>query len=390
MTLADFTPEEQAVIDELRRRTIDDVTPMMLEDNYLFYRFAKARDYNLTEAESMLRRHLVWRKEFGLDTILTDYTPSEVLVKYVSTCLMCFDKTGCTVRYIDCGRLDCKGLWNCAKKQDCLKYFSYRIEQDFQELRKRNEKLQKQIFLPIFNFENLSYATATNMKTLQYCLYFLKGYVDNFPERLKCALVINAPFYFVWMFAVFKQVLPAAVLQKIRIYGADGWKEELLKFIDADVLPAFLGGNKTDPDGNPLCKTIVKHGEPIPKKYYMANEKKKLRVGCEKLTILPFSKEEISFEVKEENSNLQWEFEVKSRDIDFSLHFKGDNFEIVELIPKQRIDTNFETEKGLFKCEKTGTYTMLLDNTYSWIHSKEVYYKAAIRPPNDDKNEQWD
>ncbi|KAF8786951.1 SEC14-like protein 4 like protein [Argiope bruennichi] len=332
----------------------------------------------------MLRRHLVWRKEFGLDTILTDYTPSEVLVKYVSTCLMCFDKTGCTVRYIDCGRLDCKGLWNCAKKQDCLKYFSYRIEQDFQELRKRNEKLQKQIFLPIFNFENLSYATATNMKRLCGGQFSRKTESANLgPQWEK-----NFNFFSFKLLFFFKS--PSSGFSKIRIYGADGWQEELLKFIDADVLPAFLGGNKTDPDGNPLCKTFVKHGEPIPKKYYMANEKKKLRVGCEKLTILPFSKEEISFEVKEENSNLQWEFEVKSRDIDFSLHFKGDNFEIVELIPKQRIDTNFETEKGLFKCEKTGTYTMLLDNTYSWIHSKEVYYKAAIRPPNDDKNEQWD
>ncbi|GBN23426.1 hypothetical protein AVEN_47379-1, partial [Araneus ventricosus] len=36
----------------------------------------------------------------------------------------------------------------------------------------------------------------------------------------------------------------------------DGWREELLKWIDADVLPAFLGGNKTDPDGNPECNTI--------------------------------------------------------------------------------------------------------------------------------------
>lgn len=36
-----------------------------------------------------------------------------------------------------------------------------------------------------------------------------------------------------------------------------GWKEELLKIVDADQLPAFLGGNKTDPDGDPLCKTIV-------------------------------------------------------------------------------------------------------------------------------------
>ncbi|CAL1269129.1 unnamed protein product [Larinioides sclopetarius] len=160
----------------------------------------------------------------------------------------------------------------------------------------------------------------------------------------------------------------------------NGWKKELLKLIDADVLPAFLGGNKTDPDGNPLCKTFVKRAEPIPKSCYMTNKRKKLGSDFEKLTILPFSKKEISFEVKGANSNLEWEYEVKSRDIAFSLHFKGENLEPVELIPKQRIETFFETEKGLFKCEKTGTYTIVLDNSYSWIYPKEVYFKAAIKP----------
>ncbi|GBM76518.1 hypothetical protein AVEN_102301-1 [Araneus ventricosus] len=79
MMLTDFSPEEQAVIEELEKRMIDCVTPKMLEDNYLFYRFAKARDFNLAEAETMLRKHVCWRKEFGIDTILTDYKPPELM-----------------------------------------------------------------------------------------------------------------------------------------------------------------------------------------------------------------------------------------------------------------------------------------------------------------------
>lgn len=37
----------------------------------------------------------------------------------------------------------------------------------------------------------------------------------------------------------------------------DDYKEDLLKIIDPDVLPAFLGGSRTDPDGNPLCLSFV-------------------------------------------------------------------------------------------------------------------------------------
>lgn len=40
-------------------------------------------------------------------------------------------------------------------------------------------------------------------------------------------------------------------------YSLDSYKENILEVIDADALPAFLGGNLTDPDGNPMCHTLV-------------------------------------------------------------------------------------------------------------------------------------
>ena len=45
----------------------------------------------------------------------------------------------------------------------------------------------------------------------------------------------------------------------IKIYGhtSEEWKKELLKYIDADQLPACYGGTLTDPDGNPNCVTKV-------------------------------------------------------------------------------------------------------------------------------------
>lgn len=36
-----------------------------------------------------------------------------------------------------------------------------------------------------------------------------------------------------------------------------------MKIIDAEALPAFLGGKKTDPDGNPLCLTFVSTLQPV-------------------------------------------------------------------------------------------------------------------------------
>lgn len=35
------------------------------------------------------------------------------------------------------------------------------------------------------------------------------------------------------------------------------WQEVLLKYIDAEELPAIYGGKLTDPDGDPRCRTKV-------------------------------------------------------------------------------------------------------------------------------------
>ncbi|GFT25599.1 hypothetical protein NPIL_549491, partial [Nephila pilipes] len=60
------------------------------------------------------------------------------------------------------------------------------------------------------------------------------------------------PVFYHIFFSIFKSLLSSALLEKLKFYGSDGWKEDLLEIIDADELPAFLGGNKTDPDGDPL------------------------------------------------------------------------------------------------------------------------------------------
>ncbi|GFU03022.1 SEC14-like protein 2, partial [Trichonephila clavipes] len=161
-----------------------------------------------------------------------------------------------------------------------------------------------------------------------------------------------------------------------------GWKEALLNIIDADELPAFLGGNKTDPDGNPLCKTFVKHGQQIPESYYFNFRKKLLSCSLhlKKMTVQRSFMEEMRFNITEPGSLLEWEFELKNRDIDFAVNFNssGEESKLVKIVPKQRMDTYYGPEKTYVKCENPGIYTIVFDNSYSWVHSKEVFYRISI------------
>ncbi|GFU19208.1 SEC14-like protein 4 [Nephila pilipes] len=386
-----ITVEEKNIINELRRRTIKDVSPKMLEDETLFYRFCKARDFKSREAEEMLRKHIVWRKEMQLDSIMTDYKPIEVVEKYLPVNFLCFDKEDCLVQYHDYGQTDIAGLWNSVKKIDLFKYLLLCLERDFESLKKHSKKIGKLVYQlsSIYNLENFSFANATHRKNIELTLFFLMAYQDNYPERVKHIIIINANNSFSLLFAFVKKILSSALLTKIRCYKTDGWKEELLKFIDADDLPVFLGGNKTDPDGNPLCNTFIIHGQKIPESYYLCNYEKKLfgASDVEKLIVARSSKEGINFEVSNEGSLLEWEFEMKNRDIDFSLYFKENDLEDgVEIFRKQRIDTCYDTEKGFFKCEKMGIYTIVFDNTYSWIHQKEICFRARLKVNYEDEN----
>lgn len=134
----------------------------------------------------------------------------------------------------------------------------------------------------------------------------------------------------------------------------------------------------------------IRRGRPLPEIYCKQKEGKKLFLApdTEKLTIRPFSKEEIRFEVTEANSYLEWEFEVQKRDIAFSLEFRAETnkmLESVELIPKQRIGDSSEPEKACFKCDKAGSckYNLtFLSHKYCtvrkfFVHSKFVLNSAV-------------
>ncbi|KAF8794918.1 SEC14-like protein 2 like protein [Argiope bruennichi] len=366
-----------------------EITFKMREDESLYYRFLKARDFNVKQTEDMLRKHIAWRKEYGVDTILTDFKPTEVMLKYFSACFIGMDKEGSPIIYIDMGG-DGVGLLGSTKKVDLIKYTIYLTEKVTERMEEQSKKLGKPItnMVQILNFEKVTFAKATNKKSLEMMVLALNMYQDNYPERIKIVYDINTSRYFSMLFAFCKVVISPVLYKKINNFGTDDWQEVLLNAIDADELPAFLGGNKTDPDGNPLCSTFVVHAETIPKRYYMKKSEKKLSLtpGVKKLTLYPFSKQNLTIEIKEANSYLEWEFETKNKDIGFAVYF-NENFQNVntafELVPKQRIDTYYEPETGIYKCEKPGIYIITFDNSYSWIHPKEIYYRIQILPPKE-------
>ncbi|KAG8195975.1 hypothetical protein JTE90_028949 [Oedothorax gibbosus] len=386
--LEELSKAEQKAFDELKARIANDLNEEMKKDTNLFIRFLRARDFNVDLAEAMLRNHLTWRKTFQVDSILTSYVPDEVPVKYIPIARMGFDKDGCPVIYFAFGNMDGKGILKCVTKNSCVKSVVKLFEEDLVAMKNQSIKLGKPIehWSYILNFEDYNFSKATHKGTIEALISLFVIYESNYPERLKGAYIINASIYFNMIFQIIKPLLSGTTLKKVRIYGKDGWQEDVSKLMHPQDLPAFLGGKKTDPDGNKMCNTIVKHGAIVPSEYYQTKNTISLKhqPDVKKLNVSRMSKTHLPFIVSEKGSFIEWEFETESRDIEFGVFYAEsdkNNAEIVEVVPKQRIETHLNSEVGVFQCDKAGIYTLTFDNSYSWIFQKEIYYRAAVIHP---------
>ncbi|GIX74370.1 retinal-binding protein [Caerostris extrusa] len=285
--------------------------------------------------------------------------------------------------------MDAKGIRKAAKFSDIIKFMIQMQEQEMVVLKEQSEKVGK--ILPgsvyICDFKDMTFSAATDKKvTLEHSIYLSKMYQDHYPERLKAVYIINVSSYFHLLFNILKVFLAASILSKMHFCSKAEVQEKLLKVIEADQLPGFLGGNRTDPDGDPLCKSFVNHAGKVPSKYFVNKTSinfSKLN-GVQKLIVNRSSYSEIEVNVDEPGSLIEWEFEIKSKDIGFGLYYremKGENSALVEIVPLQRVDTEEFSETGIHKADKKGKYVIRYDNSYSWMRSKELFYRVIVKNP---------
>ncbi|XP_042901710.1 SEC14-like protein 2 isoform X2 [Parasteatoda tepidariorum] len=392
--IEDVTEDERKAIEEFKHKMESEITPFLRQDKSLWYRFLKARDFDLKKAEIMLRKHMSDVKKFQIDEVSISYDPPEGIYDYIDFKCFGFDKDGCPAHYNCMGGTDLKGILSAYTILQIYHCVNRYLQESLKMLTEQSKKLGKVLtqFVFIFDMKGFSLYQASNKEALEAMYEGFKLFQDNYPERIKAIYVLNASLYFNIAFNIIKAILSRAVMNKIFIFGEEGYKEALLEQFDADVLPAFLGGNRTDPDGNPNCNTFIIHDGKVPTEMYRKNRKSKKALanldGVKKLSLSRSSYSEILINILEEDSQIEWRFEIEARDIGFGLFYRDNStVETVleELIPLEKVDTVLAPETGLYQCRKIGTYVILFDNSYSWIRPKELYYTIRILKPNKER-----
>ncbi|BFZ04645.1 hypothetical protein BsWGS_07684 [Bradybaena similaris] len=348
------------------------------EDDHTLLKWLKARNYDVAKAEAMFRTSMAYREKMKVDTLLTDYEPPEVLKKYMSGGKCGHDKEGSPIRVELFGHLDMKGLMYSARKVDMEKVKLRQCEDLERDLAEMSKKLNKRVdgLTVIFDMEGVS-SKMLWRPGLQMYLHLVRVLEDNYPEMLKRMFVINAPRIFPLLYKICRPLISEDTKNKIHVLGSD-FQSTLLKYIDAEELPAFLGGKKTDPDGNPRCETIICQGGDVPEEYYFKDVDSAEHM--ETTTVARGDKFTVDVDVCKAGSILRWEFKTDGFDIGFGV-FRQEGSEALPVVPLERVNSHMVPEDGSYTCGVPGKYTVVFDNTFSWARGKHIHYSVETINP---------
>ncbi|XP_015912792.1 SEC14-like protein 2 isoform X1 [Parasteatoda tepidariorum] len=367
------------------RKLVADILEPNHDDQFLL-RWLKARDFDLSKAQRMFRESHKFRKKIGADTILTPaYEFPDVYKKYPISQYLGFDNENSAVRLFMVGILDYKGYVHSLPVIDLMKILIYFLENDLKMMHERKKSVgifeEKSTF--ILDFSGFSLKQFNDKSVINAGIQLITMYQDNYPETLKAAYLINVPSYFSWIFNIFKPFLNAVTLSKIKIYKTDEWQDELWKIVDKDLVPAFLGGNRTDPDGNPKCTTLVNWDSKIDTIYYMKenNNRGGPDPDMKSAVVQQRSSLQVPVDIESKGSILKWAFRTKECNIKFGLFYRKTDKSLEELLPVENVDCQLIPEENEYLCKKTGTYVLYFDNSYSWLTAKQLYYKVEVEAP---------
>uniref|UniRef100_A0AAQ5XHY8 SEC14-like lipid binding 7 n=1 Tax=Amphiprion ocellaris TaxID=80972 RepID=A0AAQ5XHY8_AMPOC len=415
--VGDLSPTQAEILSEFRGR-IQDILPSLpaQHDHYLL-RWLRARSFNVQKAEAMVRKHVEFRRQMRVDSIISDWKPPEVtcclintlqlqflhcdvhvssfsfvfvpqvIEKYVSGGMCGYDKEGSPIWYDVIGPLDPKGLLLSATKQDFIKTKIRHTEMLQRECRRQSEKLSTNIeaITLIYDCEGLGLKHIWKPAIETYG-EILTMFEDNYPEGLKRVFLIKAPKMFPMAYNLIKHFLCEETRRKIIVLGSN-WQEVLHKHIDPEQLPVVYGGTLTDPDGDPRCRTMIKYGGTVPRSYYVQDSVKVQYDSS--VTISRGSVFQLEYDVTAASSLLRWQFASDGADIGFGVYRRTKEgrgqkvAEMLQVLPSERYNAHLVPEDSCLTCTEPGVYVLCFDNSYSILQSKKVSYKVEVVPPAD-------
>ncbi|XP_037958473.1 protein real-time [Teleopsis dalmanni] len=330
--LGHLSPMQESKLLELRKMLdgVDDLAKMPSYQTIL--RFLKARDWHVNQAFGMLCDSIKWRKEHNIDGLLTEYKAPSVVINHFPGGWHNHDKDGRPIYILRLGHMDVKGLLKSIGTEGLLKLSLHICEEGIQKINESAERLGKPVlsWCLLVDLEGLSmrHLWRPGVKAL---LHINETVERNYPETMGRVLVVRAPRVFPIAWTIVSAFIDENTRSKFLFHGGADclhMKDGLEQFIDANIIPDFLGGPS---------KTLIHEGGLVPKTLYKMNsleEEDEKKINAEEASAIPHDHSSLykSVELKtsythevvirndDPKSVLTWDFDVLRSDLHFTLY----------------------------------------------------------------------
>ncbi|KAH8297720.1 hypothetical protein KR054_006516, partial [Drosophila jambulina] len=360
------------------RKQMDDAL-VGAHDDYFLVRWLRARKWNLDAAEKMLRASLKTRAMWNVDNI-EKWDPPRALREYLPYGLMGYDKEGSPVLVCPFANFDIWGMMHCVTRFEFQKYLVLLLERFMNIAYDQSQKhgWRARQLVVFFDMQDVNLKQYAWRPAAECVISTVKQYEANFPELLKMCYIINAPKLFSVAFNIVKKFLDENTTSKIVIYksGVDRWQQQLFSHVDRKAFPKAWGGEMVDRNGDPQCKALMVWGGKLPEELYIDQSSQQSDRDFVETQVPKGDKLKLHFKVnKEEQKILSWEFRTIDYDIKFGIYSVDEQTgEKRSEVALGTVYSNEMDEIGYISTRPNTTYTVVFDNSASYLRTKKLRY----------------
>lgn len=219
------------------------------DDAYLL-RFLRARKFDLQKTFEMWSDYIRWRKEKNVDEIYRTPIPEVKAAKqFYPHVWFRTDRSGRPIFIERIGKLNFEKFTSMISHEALEKHFIQDAERLIVDIFPACSKAKGQLVMSTLYIMDLKGAGAKmmNSKIMDILKMASKIGQDYYPETLGQMYIVNAPMFFYGLWNIVKHFVDEKTRNKIHIMGS-GYKKDLLKLVDEENLPDFLGGKATAAD----------------------------------------------------------------------------------------------------------------------------------------------
>ena len=246
-----ITDTSREIIRKLREQIpeLHPTSPLYIRfDDIYLNRFVRARQYKFNDVVIMVNNHIQWLREFNVADIMEfRFEELEQFRTVYPHGYHGIDKTGRPIYIERYSKMNADYLHKITTLDRIAKYWvrGYEVLLYHRLPACRSGITQSTVILDLAGVRMSTF----DSRAREFLRLISKISSDNYPETLGAMFIVNVPSFFSLLYSFAKPFIPPETKRKIHVITAKNVKTELLKFIDEDQLPAFLGGACVcDPD----------------------------------------------------------------------------------------------------------------------------------------------